>query len=247
MQCPSCGNILEATDRFCPICGTAVNASAQNVPNATGAPHVQSAQYAPNAPHVQNAQYAPNAPYVQNAQYAQGASYGQSAQYAPNAPYVQNTQYAPNAQNVPMQPPGYIYGMQTGGGMPYAAAFPYQPPLSKKMFFSMYASAKVRRGIRSSAILCYVCAVLSVLYELSAMGTLYSLLDASIMVLMGVLIHTIQSRVAAVILLIYSVVNLIVAWVGTGSPGGWLIIVAGIAAVHATFSLNREYKDYHGQ
>lgn len=235
--------MIETTDRYCPSCGAAVNAGAQNVPDTPGAPQVQNAQYAQNAAYVQNTQYAQNAPQVQNAQYMPNAPHVQNAQYA------QGAQYAPNAQNVPMQPPGYAYGMHSGGVPPYpnAGAFGYQPPLTRKEFFAMYASDKVRKGIRSSAILCYVCAVLTVLYGWLTTGTLYSLLDAAVIVLLGVLIHVIRSRAAAVILLVYSSINLIYTWVNTGSPGGWLMVVGGIAAVSATFSLNKEYKAYHGQ
>lgn len=222
MQCPSCGNELEATDRFCPLCGTAVNAGAQNAP---GGRNVQNAPGAPSAQNTENIQNVAQTPGIWNAQ------------------NVQNT------QNVPMQPPGYHYGMQSGGQpfYPGPEAFQNQPPLTRKMFFSMYASAKVRNGIRTSAIFSYFCAALTGFYGWLALGNPFMWLDAIIIAVLGVLIHVKQSKVASVILLVYSTYGMIAAWVTAGAPTGWLIVLAAISAVHASFSLDKEYKAYCGQ
>lgn len=225
MQCPSCGNVLEAKDRFCPVCGAAVNAKEQSAPSV---PPV------PNPPGVPDIPAAPNAPGVQH------------MPYATNTPYAQNAQNAPNA---PMQPPGYTYGIQNVGGMPDTApgAFPYQQPLSRKMFFSVCASAKVRNGIRTAAILCYISAVLTGIYGLLVLDNPFTLLDSVLITVLGVLLHVKQSKAAAIVLLLYSGFNTISALVNNGTFGGWLLIVAAIGAVSATFTLDKEYKAYHGQ
>lgn len=131
---------------------------------------------------------------------------------------------------------------------PAAPAAPNVPPievdrnLSKGLFYSTLATDKVRKNIRNSAIVCYVCAALTGVVALLTSVTM--LLDVIIILVLGLLVHLKQSRVCAVLLLAYSIINTVITLLSTGSPGGWLLIIAGVYAVKSTFALEKEYQAF---
>lgn len=167
----------------------------------------------------------------------------QPAAYNRNA-YNQNSYNQPD----PLQQP------QAPQPDPARAHFPLPDPalsidrqnVSKSLYCSNLASDKVRKGITSSAVVCYICAGLTALTGLLLFGTPYMLVDSVILVVLGVLIQVKQSRVAAVILLAYSLINCLVTLIDSGMAGGWLVIIAGVYAVKCTFALDKEYKAYKG-
>ena len=137
---------------------------------------------------------------------------------------------------------------------PSNARFPLPDPtlsidrqnVSKILYCSNLASDKVRKGITSSAVVCYICAGLTAITGLLLFETPYMLIDSIILVVLGVLIQVKQSRAAAVILLAYSLINCIITLIDSGMAGGWLVIIAGVYGVKCTFALDKEYKEYKG-
>lgn len=131
---------------------------------------------------------------------------------------------------------------------PAAPAAPDIPPITvdrslpKSLFYSTLASDKVRKSIRNSAIVCYVCGVITGVVAVLLSPTM--LLDVIVILVLGLLIQLKQSRVCAVLLLAYSLFNTVVAIATTGSVGGWLLIIAGVYAVKSTFALEKEYQAF---
>lgn len=119
--------------------------------------------------------------------------------------------------------------------------------VSKSIYCSNLASDKVRKGIKSSAIICYICAALTGVMGVLLFESAFVLIDSIVLIVLGVLIQVKQSRAAAVILLAYSLINCISTLIANGSLGGWLIIIAGVYAVKCTFALDKEYKEYQGR
>lgn len=69
-------------------------------------------------------------------------------------------------------------------------------------------------------------------------------LDAFLLLGLALGIHIGKSRVCAVIVLVYSILNCLYALISTGKMSGYLIIIAGIYATIYTFKARKEYKEY---
>lgn len=61
---------------------------------------------------------------------------------------------------------------------------------------------------------------------------------------LGVGVHVAKSRACAVVLLVYSVFNMIYMLLLAGMPGGWLILVCGIYATIYTFKYQSAWQRY---
>lgn len=134
---------------------------------------------------------------------------------------------------------------QAWGGVPVPSAAAENRDITKSEFCRTYAPDKVRKNIKGSAILCYFSAVVT-----AVVGILFSplmLVDAAIVLVLGLAIHLKQSRVCAVLLLVYSLISCLSVMLQTGRPGSWLIILAGVFAVMNTFKLEKEYRAFRGE
>lgn len=116
--------------------------------------------------------------------------------------------------------------------------------ITKSEFCKTYALDATRKNIRASAILCYISAVVTGV--LAILVNPLSLIDAAVLLVMGLVIQLKQSRVCAVILLAYSIFSCVITLVETGRFTGWLIILAGVFAVIYTFRLEKEYQAFRG-
>lgn len=139
----------------------------------------------------------------------------------------------------PTQPAAPGYSAPAAPGIPPITV---DRSLPKSLFYSTLASDKVRKSIRNSAIVCYVCGVITGVVAVLLSPTM--LLDVIVILVLGLLIQLKQSRVCAVLLLAYSLFNTVVAIATTGSAGGWLLIIAGVYAVKSTFALEKEYQAF---
>ena len=70
---------------------------------------------------------------------------------------------------------------------------------TKKEFLKLPENKKYRKEINGAAIICYVCAGITLLAVL-ATGALSSIVDAAILVGLGLGIHLAQSKVCAILL-----------------------------------------------
>jgi len=116
--------------------------------------------------------------------------------------------------------------------------------VTKKEFFKSQEMSKVAKNINASAIMMYIVAVITLFTNVIYAGNVFVLLDVAVVAGMGLGIQLAQSRVCAVIAAVYSVINCVIAIITTGIPGGWLIIVASVYAVIATFKFNEAWDNY---
>ncbi len=148
------------------------------------------------------------------------------------APFSGNEQ-APQYANAPV-PTAYA-----------PAPAEYAPRVTtKKEFLELPGNQNVKREIKTSAIICYVCAGITLAAGIALDGFPSVLIDVAILVGMGLGIHLAQSRVCAVILLLYSLVNMIYSIVVIGRPAGYLVVIAGVYAVIYTFKADKLWKQY---
>ena len=134
---------------------------------------------------------------------------------------------------------------QAWGGVSVPSAAVENRDITKSEFCRNYAPDKLRKNIRASAILCYFSAVVT-----AVAGILLNpmmLVDAAIVLVLGLAIHLKQSRVCSVLLLVYGLISCLVMLIETGRFGSWLIILAGVYAVIYTFKLEKEYRTFRGE
>ena len=116
--------------------------------------------------------------------------------------------------------------------------------LTKKEFLKLPSLKKCKGNLNGAAILCYFCAACTLLVAV-LMQSYLAILDVLLILGMGLGIQLAQSRVCAVILFVYSIYNLIIALLSSGTPSGWIIIVAGILAIIYTFKFQKAWKEYN--
>ena len=116
---------------------------------------------------------------------------------------------------------------------------------TKKEFLALPENRSLKKSILTGAIICYIGAVLS-----GVMGFLfpdigpYIFVDVAIMFLLGLGVHLKQSKLCAIALLVYAVASCVLTAISTGKFSSWLIIMAGVYAVSATFKLDKLWKEY---
>ena len=98
--------------------------------------------------------------------------------------------------------------------------------------------ALIRKNINSCAIMGYVVAALSFGINYFMYQSLSGIFDAILIVVCSLLIQLLQSRVAAIVLMV------ILVLVQTGRLGGWWIAVVGVYAIIYTFKFQKAWKAY---
>lgn len=149
--------------------------------------------------------------------------------------------------SAPVQPAAtqsFDPGEQMKKGMSYSAPL----GLDKKTFLKKYSLG--RKECVAAAILGYVTAGITAILAFNGYNSyfsIYSLLDVAIVLVLSLLIHLLQSRIAAVLLLVYALVSMISMLVDSGVFAGWLVLAAGISAVVGSFQCVKEWKTYQAR
>ncbi len=134
-----------------------------------------------------------------------------------------------------------VYAYQNAG--PYGNA-PLTKAATKQEFLKLDGNKKIRKELNSSAILCYVCAGITLILMYVFIGNVYSLIDVALLIGLGLGIHLKQSKVCAVALCSYAAVNMLYCLIVLRIFGGYLILIAGIYSVIYTFKLDKLWKQY---
>lgn len=115
--------------------------------------------------------------------------------------------------------------------------------------FNQCANIKtIIKNITIAAIITYVIGAISLITNVILGGNIFGLLDVIIVIGLGVGVHVAKSRACAVVLLVYSVFNMIYMLLLAGMPGGWLILVCGIyATIYIHSNIRAHGKDISRQ
>lgn len=132
---------------------------------------------------------------------------------------------------------GAAMGQPTAGGYDMNGMQGSQTPLTKKEFYNHPNVASLKSQIRGAGIFCYFSAGLSLVFA-------GSIIDALLILGLGLGIHLGRSRVCAIILTIYSVFNMIIMILLKGTLTGWLILLAGIYGIIYTFKYQSAWAEY---
>ena len=163
-----------------------------------------------------------------------GPNFGQpNPQGQPNFRHQPNPQGQPNFAQQPYPQ-----------GQPNFAQQPYPQKLSKREFLHHPNLKKCCSNIKGSAITLYVCAVITAILSIFVLGNIFAIVDVAIVVGLGLGIHLGQSRVCAIICLVYAAFTFIYMTIENGRASGYLILIAAIYAVIATFQFQKAWKEY---
>ena len=117
-----------------------------------------------------------------------------------------------------------------------------EPALSLRKFLKLPENNKIKSNINSAGIICYICAVLTLVVSLVGGGL--NFVDPTILLILGLFIQIGCSVIASFILTAYGIFNVIYMIAVTGKLGGWLVPVAGVIAVIYTIKAKSAYKKY---
>lgn len=115
--------------------------------------------------------------------------------------------------------------------------------ITKRTFFAEYANKRDKRNILGAAIGAYLCAALSLGVGV-LMQNYFIIVDVVLIVGPALGIQLAQSRVCAVLLLVYACINTILGLIGTGQLSGWLLILVGVWAISGTVNFNKDYQSF---
>lgn len=115
--------------------------------------------------------------------------------------------------------------------------------MTRREFYKSSEMDSVRKSINGCAIAGYIVAALSLVANLLLLDNPSGIIDTILIVILSILIQTIQSRVAAVILCVYGVINMAIITMYTGKFGGWWILVVGVFAAINTFKFHKAWKE----
>ena len=120
---------------------------------------------------------------------------------------------------------------------------------TRKEFLSLPENAGLKKQMVTSAIFCYVCAGITLAVAMFTFdaGNYYPLIGVALLLGLGLAVHLGQSRVCAVILCAYGVLNAVIGLVQNGRISGYLILLAGVYAVISTFKLDKQWKEYRAR
>lgn len=128
-------------------------------------------------------------------------------------------------------------------GQTYAQPVAAPKAATKKEFMKLPENKKLRSELNAAAIITFVCAGITLLSGFVT-GNWSILIDVAIMVGLGLGIMLSYSRVCAVLLLVYGLLNVVVGLVQNGVPSGYLIVIAGVLAVIYAFKAEKLWKQY---
>ena len=116
--------------------------------------------------------------------------------------------------------------------------------MTRSEFLKTKEMKKIRANIFACAALGYAIAVGSVIVNVIQSRNFSVILDAVFLIAMSLLIHLLQSRVAAILIGVYSVINIGVMYYMNGKPGGIIVLAVAIYAIIYTFKFQKAWNDH---
>ena len=111
-------------------------------------------------------------------------------------------------------------------------------------FFKSPKMSAISKNIFTCAVLGYVLSGLTLYLNVIKSGLYSSIPTVVVLLACSLLIHLLQSRVAAIVLAAYAVLNVVVTAVSNGRFSGWWVALVGVYAVIYTFKFQKAWKDY---
>ena len=92
--------------------------------------------------------------------------------------------------------------------------------------------------------MCYVCVGISAIASFAILKNPLMLIDVAIYLGLTLGMHLGNSKVCAILLLIFSIIECVFSVIEFGAPSGWWLIIAGVSAVSTFNKLGKEYNKF---
>ncbi len=115
--------------------------------------------------------------------------------------------------------------------------------LTKKEFFKHENLSNISDNIKGAAFTLYFCGAITLIVMIIS-GNMLSILDVLLIIGFALGVHFLQSRACAILMLVYALFNVFVAYLNTGKFGGYLPLIGAIYAVTYTFKFHKAWKKY---
>lgn len=136
-------------------------------------------------------------------------------------------------------------------------------PLTKKQFINLPENAKYKKELAVAGVLCYISSVLTLVLVLvgsavslfpavlylsgyflaSSLVVTLAVIETACVVVIGIGIHLKQSRLCAILLILYVVLGWVIN-LANGGIGSVLFTIVAIMALTYTFQFNKAWKAY---
>ena len=114
--------------------------------------------------------------------------------------------------------------------------------MTRKEFFKSNEMKKTRATINGCAFCGYAIAIAGVILNYVYYKTINTILDAVIIIAACLCIQLLQSRVAAIVLAAYSILNVVLVYIQNGKPGGYIVVALAVFALVATFKFQSAWQ-----
>ena len=150
-------------------------------------------------------------------------------------------QFGNNSEAAPQQPSPAAWGNPANITANTVAD---RKSVTKKEYIAKYAPLNLKKNIKSAAILCYACVVISAIASFALFQEPLMLIDVAIYLGLALGMHLGNSKVCAYLLLVFSIIECIFSVIQFNSPSGWWLIIAGFSAVSTFRKLDKEYNKF---
>ena len=115
--------------------------------------------------------------------------------------------------------------------------------MTRREFLKTPQMNAIRYNIFSSAVIGYVIAGLTLYFGVIQTGNYFTILDVILVLACSLLIHLLQSRVAAIVMTAYSVLHIYITSIANGKLSGWWVVFIGVYAIIMTFKFQKAWQE----
>lgn len=110
-------------------------------------------------------------------------------------------------------------------------------------FFKSSKMSTISKNIFTCAVLGYVLSGLTLYLNVIKNGLYSSIPTVVVLLACSLLIHLLQSRVAAIVLTAYSVLHIYITSITNGRLSGWWVVFIGVYAIIMTFKFQKAWQE----
>ena len=110
-------------------------------------------------------------------------------------------------------------------------------------FFKSSKMRTISKNIFTCAVLGYVLSGLTLYLNVIKSGLYSSIPMVVVLLACSLLIHLLQSRVAAIVLTAYSVLHIYITSITNGRLSGWWVVFIGVYAIIMTFKFQKAWQE----
>ena len=110
-------------------------------------------------------------------------------------------------------------------------------------FFKSPKMSAISKNIFTCAVLGYVLSGLTLYLNVIKSGLYSSIPTVVVLLACSLLIHLLQSRVAAIVMTAYSVPHIYITSIANGKLSGWWVVFIGVYAIIMTFKFQKAWQE----